>query len=84
MVQRMLKPAVNLESLAIIRMQGADEMQCLDISQAQLATYPRLAVLSLRNVIWEDAQSVKGNRHAPSLGGLYCAPQKDVEKARAA
>ena len=55
-MRRLLQPAVNLESLNIFRSQAWDNKQFLDISQAQLATYPRLAVLSLRGIAWEDGK----------------------------
>jgi hypothetical protein len=55
-VQRLLQPAENLESLKIIRSQAWDNKQFLDISQTQLATYPRLTVLSLWGIAWEDGK----------------------------
>ena len=51
-VRHMLKPAINLESLTISEVWG--EKQYLDISQSQLTTYPRLAALSLKAIVWED------------------------------
>jgi hypothetical protein len=64
-VQNMLKPAVNLESLAIKGVRG--EKNSLDISQALLATYPRLAALSLQGIIWEDGTIGRGNIVPPPL-----------------
>jgi len=57
----MLQPAVNLESPSIPRRRASEQAQCLDISQAKVATYPRLAALSLRNIIWEDGTIGKGD-----------------------
>lgn len=48
-VRHILKPAINLESLAIREVWG--EKQYLDVSQAQLITYPRLAALSLKGIV---------------------------------
>ena len=62
-VRNMLKPAVNLESLAIKGVWG--EKQCLDISQVLLATYPRLAALSLKGIIWEDGTIGHGDVIVP-------------------
>ena len=55
-VPRVLQPAANLESLEVTGYQHGQgslwpEEQYLDISQ--LPTYPRLAALSLKNIIWE-------------------------------
>lgn len=49
-VGHILEPAVNLESLSIKR--NSNQIQYLDISQ--LVTYPRLAALSLDNIVWDD------------------------------
>jgi hypothetical protein len=57
-LRRVLQRAVNLESLVII---GSGGSQCLDVSQAQLATFPRLAALSLIHIIWEDDISGQGD-----------------------
>ena len=64
-VRRMLQPAANLESLEITRHQSSEwpEKQCLDI--LQLPTYPRLAALSLKNIIWEGGTSGEGNVVTP-------------------
>ena len=53
-MRRLLQPAANLESLKIIRSQVWDQL--LDISQTHLATYPRLTVLSLWGIAWEDGK----------------------------
>jgi hypothetical protein len=64
-VPRVLKPAVNLlESLSIVRSRAWQEVQYLDASQ--IPTYPRLAALSLRNVIWEEGTIGEGNIVTPS------------------
>jgi hypothetical protein len=55
-MRRLLQPAVNLESLNIFRSQAWDNKQFLDISQTQLATYPRLTALSLWGIVWEDGK----------------------------
>jgi hypothetical protein len=55
-MRRLLQPAENLESLKIIRSPAWDNKQFLDVSQAQLATYPRLTVLSLWGIAWEDGK----------------------------
>jgi hypothetical protein len=61
-VRRVLRPAVNLESLTITgRRDRRRDAQCLDASQAQLATFPRLAALSIRDIIWEDDTSGQGD-----------------------
>jgi hypothetical protein len=65
-VRHVLQPAVNLESLAITRRGSCDEAQCLDISQAQLATYPRLAALLLTEIVWEDGTIGQGDIVTPS------------------
>ncbi|KAF8472249.1 hypothetical protein DFH94DRAFT_810509 [Russula ochroleuca] len=59
-LRRMLEPAVNLESLAISR---GGVLKCYDIPnwQAQLATYPRLSALSLKDIIWEDGTIGEGD-----------------------
>jgi hypothetical protein len=57
-LRRVLQPAVNLESLVTI---GSGGSQCFDVSQAQLATFPRLAALTLWHIIWEDDISGQGN-----------------------
>ncbi|KAH9991007.1 hypothetical protein BJV77DRAFT_560332 [Russula vinacea] len=64
-VRRVLRPAANLESLKITRHQSSEwpEEQCLDISQ--LPTYPRLAALSLKNIIWEEGTIGEGNVVTP-------------------
>jgi hypothetical protein len=59
-MQRLLQPAVNLESLKITRSQAWDNKQFLNISQAQLATYPRLTVLSLWGIAWDDGKIGQG------------------------
>ena len=63
-VRRVLQPALNLESLAIIRYERWD-IQDLDISQALFATHPPLAALSLRNIVWEQGTIVEGNIVTP-------------------
>ncbi|KAH9960820.1 hypothetical protein BC827DRAFT_364379 [Russula dissimulans] len=59
-VEAMLKLAVKLESLEIIGFDlRAAEEQCFDLSQ--VPTYPRLAELSLKNVVFEvDTIDEKG------------------------
>ena len=52
-VQNMVKPAVNLESLTI-EGAGWGVKLCLDIPQTLSATYPRLAALSLKCIVWGD------------------------------
>jgi hypothetical protein len=52
-----LQPAVNLESLVITGGGGCVDAQCFD----ELATFPRLAALSLRNMIWEDDTNGQGD-----------------------
>ena len=61
-VRHMLKPAINLESLAIKR--DAFDAQFFDISQ--LVTYPRLVALSLKNIVWEDGTTGQGGTVVPS------------------
>ena len=59
-VQRVLQPAVNLESLEIIGsiyLGECEDAKYFDVSQAQVATFPRLAVLSLKCIVWEDGIS---------------------------
>ena len=64
-VPHVLQAAVNLESLEITRHQSRTwpERQCLDLSQ--LPTYPRLAALSLKNIIWEEGTIGEGNVVTP-------------------
>jgi hypothetical protein len=64
-MRRLLQPAVNLESLKIIRSQQWDNKQLLDISQTQLVTYPRLTVLSLWGIAWEDGKIGQGGMIMP-------------------
>ena len=64
-MRHLLQPAVNLESLKIIQSQAWDNKQFFDISQAQLATYPRLTVLSLWGVAWEDGKIGRGGMIMP-------------------
>jgi hypothetical protein len=65
-VPRVLQSAVNLESLTIIRDRARDsDTQDLGISQDGLPTYPRLAALSLRNIVWEEGAVGEGNVVAP-------------------
>ena len=57
-VEAMLKLAIKLESLEIIRLDifwvsNDPEEQCFDLSQ--VPTYPRLGELSLKHVVFEDA-----------------------------
>lgn len=59
-MRRLLQPAVNIESLEIIRSEAWDRKPFLDVSQSQLATYPRLTVLSLRGIAWEDGKIGQG------------------------
>ena len=67
MVRRVLQPAVNLESLAITRsrVRNWDKVPCLELSQARLDTYPRLAALSLRGIVWEDGTIDEGDIVTP-------------------
>lgn len=65
--QRLLQPAVNLESLKISRSQSWNNKQFLDISQDQLATYPRLTVLSLWGIAWQDGKMGQGGIIMPPL-----------------
>jgi hypothetical protein len=53
-VRRVLQPAVNLESLVITGRGG----RCPDAQCS--ATFPQLAALSLRYIIWEDDTSGQG------------------------
>ena len=55
-MQRLLQPAENIESLKLSRSQVWDNKQYLDTSQVQLATYPRLTALSLWGIAWEDGK----------------------------
>ena len=55
-MRQLLQPAVDLESLKIIQSRGWDYKQSLNIFQSQLATYPRLTVLSLWGIAWEDGR----------------------------
>ena len=75
-MQRVLQPAVNLESLVITgRGEWTKDEQNFDISQVQ---FPRLAALSLRHFIWEDDTSGQGDsaplefivRHQKTLKNL--------------
>ena len=52
---RILQPAKNLESLEICR----EAHEALDISE--LATYPRLAALSLSTINWEEGTISQGD-----------------------
>jgi hypothetical protein len=65
-MRRLLQPAVNLESLKIIRSQAWDNRQFLDISHTPLPTYPRLTVLSLWGIAWEDGKIGQGGIIMPS------------------
>jgi hypothetical protein len=49
-----LQRAIRLESLAIYGNEGLSDDEYLDV--AELATYPGLAALSLRNILWEDSE----------------------------
>jgi hypothetical protein len=61
-VRHVLQPAVNLESLVITGRRGRErDAQCFDVSQAQLPTFPRLAALSLEDIIWKDDTSGQGD-----------------------
>jgi hypothetical protein len=80
-MQRMLQPAVNLESLKITRSQGWDNKQSLNISQAQLTTYPRLTVLSLWGIAWEDGKIGQGGIvMPPPLEDLIMRHRKTLKK----
>ena len=62
-MRRLLQPAVNLESLKITRSQICDNKQHFDISQfdaSQFAIYPRLTVLTLWGIAWEDGKAGQG------------------------
>jgi hypothetical protein len=63
-VPRVLQSAVNLESLTISRDRARDT-QDLGISLDELPTYPRLAALSLRNIVWEEGTVGEGNVVTP-------------------
>ena len=66
-LRRILRPAVNLESLAISHQcESIEDAHHFDVSQAQLATYPRLAALSLLNIVWEDCTIGQGGIVTPS------------------
>jgi hypothetical protein len=82
-VQRVLQPAVNLESLVItgrggLRVSRTRDPQRFDVSPTQLGTFPRLAALSLRYIVWEDDTSGQGDmvplefivRHQKTLKNL--------------
>jgi hypothetical protein len=61
-VRRVLQPAVNLESLVITGSgQWRGDKQCFDVSRVQLPTFPRLAALTLRGIIWEDDTDRQGD-----------------------
>jgi hypothetical protein len=64
-MRRLLQPAVNLESLKITRSQAWDNKQFLNIPQAQLATYPRLTVLLLWGIAWDDGKIGQGGITMP-------------------
>jgi hypothetical protein len=55
-VRSVLQRATRLESLAIYgdEDEGLTDDKCLEVSE--LATYPGLAALSLRNILWEDGE----------------------------
>lgn len=59
-MRRLLQPAVNLESLKLSRSHAWDNKQFLNTSQVQLTTYPRLTVLSLWGIAWEDGKIGQG------------------------
>ena len=81
-VPRVLQPAANLESLEITRYQSSEfpEKQCLDI--LQLPTYPRLAVLSLKNIIWEEGTIVEGNITSSPLEDFIVHHSKTLKKLK--
>jgi hypothetical protein len=54
--------------------------QCLDVSQAQLATYPRLAALSLRNIVWEDGAIGEGDNAPLPLEDFIVRHRKTLKK----
>jgi hypothetical protein len=64
-MRRLLQPAANLESLKIFRSQAWDNKQFLDISHAQLTTYPRLTSLTLWGIAWEDGKIGQGGMIMP-------------------
>ena len=66
-LRRILQPAVNLESLAISQCESIEDAHHFDVSRAQLATYPRLAALSLTSIVWEDCTIGQGGIVTPSF-----------------
>ena len=65
-MRRMLQPAVNLESLEISGNHAWDSRRCLDMPRTQLAPHPRLTVLSLWSIRWEDGKIGPGGIIMPS------------------
>jgi hypothetical protein len=80
-MRRLLQPAVNIESLKLSRSQAWDNKQYLDISQVQLATYPRLTALSLWGIAWEDGKISQGGiTMPPPLEDFIMRHRKTLKK----
>lgn len=82
-LRRILQPAVNLESLAISQCGSIVESHYFDVSQAQLATYPRLTALSLTEIIWEDGTNGQGGIATPcSVEDFIVRHSKTLKKLK--
>jgi len=53
-VRHVLQPAVNLKLLVIMGGREWRDARCFNILQAKLFAFLRLAVLSLRHIMWKD------------------------------
>jgi hypothetical protein len=80
-VRGVLQRAIRLESLAIYGNAGLQNEECFDVSE--LATYPRLAALSLRNVLWEDGKIGHGGVvEPPAVGDFIARHRKTLKKLK--
>jgi hypothetical protein len=78
MVRGVLQRAIRLESLAISGSEGLQMEECLDVSE--FATYPRLAALSLRNIVWEDGKiGHRGVVEPPAVEGFISRHRKTLK-----
>jgi hypothetical protein len=81
MVRGVLRRAIRLESLAISGNGGLQMEECLDVSE--FATYPRLAALSLRNVLWEERKiGHRGVVEPPAVEDFIVRHGKTLKKLK--
>jgi hypothetical protein len=80
-VRSVLQRTTRLESLAISGSEGLQKEERLDVSE--LATYPRLASLSLRDILWKDGKiGHQGVVEPPAVEDFIARHRKTLKKLK--